>query len=111
MASVIIVMMQGFNSLHKQDEGDLHELRTLQRRHAFCIPVKTQRTRFYFKIECPPDALVTQASGILDTLLADKADFVPTTAHLDEVVCARKEQADRKQVLLANAGSGGGYSP
>ena len=69
-----------------QDETTLSTLKSLQDRHNDAFPVAPRSTRFYYKIECPDDALTMHSSQILDTSVIDKASFAAMTANLEEVV-------------------------
>ena len=69
-----------------RDEASIATLKSLQDRHYDAFPTTYNSTRYYFKIECPEDALSTHSSLILDTSIIDKANFAAMTANLEEVV-------------------------
>ena len=50
------------------------------------FPLAINHSRFYFKIECPDDALAIHSISVVDTSLMDKANFIAMTARLEEVV-------------------------
>ena len=85
MATFVNDAIRAFTELGMQDESSLPILKSLQDRHNEVFPVMPGTNRYYFKVECPDDAMTMHASKILDTSVIDKASFAAMTAELEEV--------------------------
>ena len=86
MATFICDAIKAFVEVGMQDEASLSTLKSLQDRHFDAFPVAHNTTRYFYKVECPDDALTMHSSLILDTSVIDKASFAAMTANLEEVV-------------------------
>ena len=85
MATFVNDAIRTFTETGMQDETSLPLLQALQDRHSWAFPIPAGMARYYYKVECPDDAITMHASKILDTSMIDKACFAAMTAELEEV--------------------------
>ena len=85
MTAFVTDAIRSFTETGTQDESSLPLLQALQDRHSWAFPILAGMSRYYYKVECPDDAMAMHASKVMDTSMIDKACFAAMTAELEEV--------------------------